>query len=149
MTRVALRAGVIAFAVPIASGVNVLCPAGTRVYSLTVWSGGWLDGMYMRCTGGGEQKAIPSEFDEDPGGDNHDDICAGTGGLRSMKWDIPSASDHPVMVYGNITCLNDKPVFFADRWVHDMCYDKGADQGLAKPILTGRPPCLGSYTNRL
>ena len=109
------RAAVACSVVSMASGVYVPCPAGTRVYSLSVWSGGWLDGLYMRCTGGSEQHAIPAEFNEDPGGDAFDGICAGTGGVHSIAWDIPSDSGHLRMAHGNITCLDDATSFFADR----------------------------------
>ena len=97
----------------IASSVHVPCPAGTRVYSLSVWSGKWLDGMYMRCTGDSDEQAIPTDFNENPGGDKYDGICAGTAGVQSIAWDIPTTSDGRI-VHGNVTCLNSTTHFFAE-----------------------------------
>ena len=75
---------VIGYVINTSSGVNVPCPAGSRVYSLFVWSGHWLDGIYVRCTGDSDEQAIPDEFDEDPGGGEDADICAGTAGFQSI-----------------------------------------------------------------
>lgn len=98
-----------------ASGVNVPCSAGTRVYSLTVWSGYWLDGLVMRCTGDSEEEPIPSELNDDAGGSDVEGICAGTEGVKSLEWLVPTAIDS-VMTYVNITCLDNATYEFANRW---------------------------------
>ena len=79
------------------------CSAGTRVYSLSVWSGFWLDGLVMRCTGDGEEQSIPPDFNDHPGGEESGEICAGTGGVESMEWGVPDLYNM-IMVYVNITC---------------------------------------------
>ena len=112
--RTALTAIVIGYVINTPSGVNVQCPAGTMVYSLSVWSGHWLDGLYVRCTGDSDEQAIPDAFDEDPGGGEDADICAGTAGLQSIEWLIPSEHEN-LISYLNITCLNNETYRFADR----------------------------------
>ena len=114
MAGTALTAIVVARAVSIASSVNALCPAGTRVYSLTVWSGHWLDGLVMRCTGDSDEQPIPSELNEDPGGSEVDGICAETAGVKSIEWLVP-ADRESVMTYVNITCLDNEIYRFANR----------------------------------
>ena len=111
-TRGTLRAVLACFTAAIASGVNVPCPAGTKVYSVSVWSGHWLDGLIMRCTGDSDEEDIPEEFNDDPGGDEDADICAGTGGVQSLQWEDPV--DYAVILYLNITCLDNQTYQFAD-----------------------------------
>ena len=96
----------------IVSGVNVPCFAGTRVYSLDVWSGYWLDGLIMRCTGDTEAQTIPPEFTDAHGGEEHDGICARTGGVQSIRWGVPDRLYG--MVYLNITCLDNATYHFSN-----------------------------------
>lgn len=98
--------------VAISSGINEPCSTGTRVYALTVWSGHWLDGLVMRCTGDGEEETIPQEFNDNPGGEQAGSICAGTGGVQSMEWGVPKS--YYVMVYLNITCLDNQTYHFSN-----------------------------------
>ena len=105
------RAIVVDLAATIVSGVLVPCPTGTRVNSLTVYSGNWLDGLIMRCTGDNDELTIPEEFNDAPGGVKEEGICAGTGGVQGMRWDIPQSS---IMVYLNITCMDNSTYQFAD-----------------------------------
>lgn len=113
MVRTALMAIVTSSAsVTIASGINVPCAAGTRVYSLTVWSGYWLDGLVMRCTGDSDEQTIPPGFNEQPGGENAEGICAGTEGVRSIEWGVPDGLYG--MVYLNITCLDNETYHFSN-----------------------------------
>ena len=83
------------------------CSAGTRVYSLSVWSGFWLDGLVMRCTGDGEEQSIPPDFNDHPGGEVSEEICAGTGGVDRIEWGVPSFFNI-IMVYVNITCRDNE-----------------------------------------
>ena len=88
------------------------CSAGTRVYSLSVWSGFWLDGLVMRCTGDGVEQTIPPEFNDRPGGKEEEEICAGTRGVKSIEWGVPGFFEY-IMVYVNITCLDNELYNFA------------------------------------
>ena len=104
---------VIAFcSVVVASGDYVPCSAGTRVYSLNVWSGYWLDGLIMRCTGDGKEQIIPPDFYAELGGGERQGICAGTGGVQSIEWGVPDRVYG--MVYLNITCLDNETYHFSN-----------------------------------
>lgn len=83
------------------------------MYSLTVWSGEWLHGVLMRCTGGSEEHALPPEFNDYPGGTETEDVCADAGGVQSIEWGVPQ--DFLVMVYVNITCLDNETYHFVNR----------------------------------
>ena len=96
----------------IVSGVNVPCFAGTRVYSLDVWSGYWLDGLIMRCTGDKGALTIPPEFNDVPGGEEQEGICAATGGVQNIEWGVPDRLYG--MVYLNITCLDNETYHFSN-----------------------------------
>ena len=108
-----LKAIAVGAAIWTSSGLNASCSLGTRVYSLTVWSGYWLDGLVMRCTGESDENYyIPEELKDDPGGEEEGDICAGTAGVQSIHWNLPNAAD--VLVYLNITCQDNETYQFAD-----------------------------------
>lgn len=117
MTGVTLSVIVGGFAVYMTSGDLALCISGTRVHSLSVWSGYWLDGIYMRCTGDGGEVVIPPEFNVDPGGGEEGDICAGTAGLESIQWHHTTTQSNDVISYVNITCLGGEIHHLADRYV--------------------------------
>ena len=68
--------------------------------------------MVMRCTGDDEEEIIPPDFNDHPGGVEEGDICAGTGGVKSIEWGVPDTSSH-LMVYLNITCMDNETYHFA------------------------------------
>ena len=112
VTMTAFKALVIYSTVAVAFGVLVPCSAGARVYSLSVWSGFWVDGLVMRCTGDGVEQTIPPEFNDRPGGKEEEEICAGTRGVKSIEWGVPGFFEY-IMVYVNITCLDNELYNFA------------------------------------
>ena len=112
VTMTAFKA-IVVCSVAEASAVLVPCFAGARVYSLSLWSDFWVDGLVVRCTGDGEEQTIPPDFNDHPTGVEEEEICAGTGGVGSIKWGVPGYFDH-IMVYANITCLNNDTYHLAN-----------------------------------
>ena len=107
LTTAAFKAFAVYSTVAVASAVFVPCSAGARVYSLSVWNGYWVDGLVMKCTGDGDEQTIPPEFNDHPGGEESEEICAGTGGVERIEWGVPNDFKF-IMVYVNITCRDNE-----------------------------------------
>lgn len=112
--------------VVISSSDEANCTPGTRVFSLTMWHGSFLDSIGVRCTGAEqEQLEVPDGLsdwgNDDVGGGADDDVCASTAGVKSIEWTpvlfagLESFGDSPVTVAGvNITCMDGEEYRFAD-----------------------------------
>ncbi|CAM9864532.1 unnamed protein product [Scytosiphon promiscuus] len=110
----------------LASGDHVTCASGTRVYSLTVWHGTFLDSIDVRCTGvDQEQLEVPDGHsdwtNDDVGGGADEDVCASTAGIKSIEWSqvwvpgLVSFGEYPPTVAGvNVTCADGEEYRFAD-----------------------------------
>ena len=114
VTITGFKAIVVCSSVTVASDVVVPCSAGARVYSLSVWSGFWVDGLVVRCTGDDEEHTIPPDFYDHPGGVEEEDMCAGTGGVESIEWGVPKDFNY-LMVYANITCVDNETYYLANE----------------------------------
>lgn len=108
-----LKAVVVCSAFARVSSINVPCPTGTRVYSLSTWSGHWLDGVVVRCTGDSDDQTIPPDYNQEGGGAEDGNICAGTEGVQSIEWSSSSFGEG-VVVYVRITCLDGTSTLVAD-----------------------------------
>ena len=114
VTLTAIKAVVACSTVAMASTVLVPCSAGTRVYSLSVYSGYWVDGLIMRCTGDSDEQTIPPQFNDDPGGAKEEDFCAGTGGMKSIEWGVPEDLNF-IMTHVTITCVDNETYHLANE----------------------------------
>lgn len=92
------------------------CPTGTSVSSLTAWSGAWIEGISLTCTGGIQTEPIPLEYRG--GGRMMPGICGGTDGLQSLTWartePLWELSSNNAVVHVNVTCLDGESFLFAN-----------------------------------
>lgn len=92
------------------------CPAGTWVSSLTAWSGAWIEGISMTCTGGSQLGPFPREYGG--GGRMTPGICGGTDGLQSLTWSrtepLRELGSNSAVVHINATCLGGESFLFAN-----------------------------------